>query len=114
MLATGARIKAIRTLADISQEDICQIFGLDQSAWSKWERGKRLADLPTMIRFAVRFRASLDFIYRGLLTGCHPDLARLLETHYPNLLSQPPSYMGEDTDKALASYMESIRRLPSE
>lgn len=107
MLATGARIKAIRVLADVSQEDVCRLFNLDQSAWSKWETGKRLADLATMIRFAVRFRASLDFIYRGVVTGCHPDLARLLEQQYPNLIAPPPSYRDRDTDTALASYRQS-------
>lgn len=114
MLATGARIKAIRTLADVSQEDVCRLFKLDQSAWSKWETGKRLADLATMIRFVVRFRASLDFIYRGVLTGCHPDLARLMEQHYPNLIAQRPNHMDQDTGTALASYRRSTTQLTTD
>lgn len=104
----GLRIRAIRALAGVTQEQICEVLGVDQSTWSKWERGERLPDLFVMSRFAARARTSLDLIYRGELSGTHPELRRLLLLRIPELLAPVRRDTDQDMDRAQASYRAAI------
>lgn len=103
---TGQRIRAIRRIAGMKQGPIAELCGADQSQWSRWERGDRLAELLPMIRFARRAQASLDLIYRGLPAGANPLLVRLLRIEVPELVA--PEHTEQDKDMDLAVYRSSI------
>lgn len=107
---TGERIRAIRELAGLNQGDIAVACGADQSQWSRWERGIRMAEIVVMLRFARRAQVSLDLIYRGIPSGTNPALARLLQEAVPHLLAPDPTRTGSDRDTALASYRSAIHR----
>jgi transcriptional regulator with XRE-family HTH domain len=104
MRQTGERLRAIRKLSGLRQTDICELLGVDQSTWSKWEIGQRFPDLGIMVAFAARMKVSLDLIYCGAPTGVHPILLKLLQAEWPHLLLQIPTDNPQDRDKALASY----------
>lgn len=104
----GARIRAIRELANASQESISEVIGVDQSTWSKWERGDRMPEVYAMTKFAARSRATLDLIYCGRPEASHPTLIRLLRVKVPHLLVAAPTNTDQDMDTALASYRAAI------
>ena len=112
---TGQHLKWVRKLARHTQEQTCELIGVDQSTWSKYEKGERMPDPYKMVIFAARYRVSLDYIYRGRLTGVHPALAELLRLAHPEL-RDPPMDIPEDRDTLQASYRAAIQdsSLPEE
>lgn len=107
-IKAGLRIQAIRKIGGVTQTKICGKLGVDQSTWSKWERGERMPDLFVMTRFAARAKTSLDLIYLGRPIGTHESLLTLLRLAIPHLLVQEPSGTVPDTDTAQASYRATI------
>lgn len=99
----GARLRKIRQLSGATQERVCAALGVAQPTWSKWESGQRVPDILVMIEFSARVRASLDVIYRGVLTGVHPGLRQLLLEQIPELVRDPVD-TDQNADKVLASY----------
>lgn len=65
----GRRIVAIRRLLDAEQLPFANAIGVQPTALSNWETGRRLADPVAMIRLSVRFQIPLDFVYLGQLRG---------------------------------------------
>lgn len=104
----GLRLRAIRELAGVKQDDLCQVLGVDQSTYSKWERGRRLPDVLVLIEFAARFRTTLDFLFRGSPGGMHPDLVHLLRIGYPALVADTPTGTEPDKGTVLTSYRAAI------
>ncbi len=111
IVETGLRLVAIREIAGLSQLATADLLQQDQSTWSKWEAGKRnMPPVLVMIRFAARFRCSLDTIYQGALTGTHPSLAQALRKRVPELVYERSTGMEPDMDMAQASYRAAIQR----
>ena len=104
----GRRLRVIRELAGVTQEALCEVLHVDQSTYSKWEKGKRLPDVLVLIKFAARFRTSLDFLFRGAPIGMHPELLHLLRLGHPGLVADIPTGMDQDRDMALSSYRAAI------
>lgn len=55
-------IKLLRQNARLTQIDLSQKMDTDQSTISKWELGKCLPDVPTLLKLADFFNVSLDFV----------------------------------------------------
>lgn len=108
IIKTGQRLRAIREIGNIKQEDLCARLGVDQSTYSKWEKGKRLPDVLVLTQFAARFMVSLDFLYRGIPSRIHPDVLALMREKHPDLVDEPPTDKEPDMDKALSSYRAAI------
>jgi len=105
----GQRLRAVRDLASVTQEVICEVLRVDQSTWSKWERGERMPALPAMLTFCDRFGLTLDFIFRGDLRSVHPDLAQVLRIRQPHLVEEPATDpTPPDTDQAIKAYKASV------
>ena len=105
---TGLRIAAIRKLAGMTQEEAIGNLGVSQPAWSKWERGLRMPNPFIMMRFASRFKVSLDLIYRGIPSNSHPELIALLRSEVPELMVEPPMSKAPDKGTAQALYKAAI------
>jgi transcriptional regulator with XRE-family HTH domain len=50
--ALGARIRALREKAKLSQQALAKAAGVSQNGLSKWERGEREPGFATMLRIA--------------------------------------------------------------
>jgi len=61
--AVGTRIRNLR--ADIRQEDFAIQLGISQGHLSKVERGQLAPTLEMVLRLAVRFNKTLDWLVRG-------------------------------------------------
>jgi transcriptional regulator with XRE-family HTH domain len=92
-LAVGERLRWVRLLSDYTQEEIATSTG-GQGRWSRWERGIRVIPVKEALEFCRRMQVSMDYIYRGHLTGVHPELAERLYALYPDKLRLPPPFTG--------------------
>ncbi len=61
-------LRDIRTETGLSQKAFGELFHVDQTTVSKWERDLSLPDLNQGLKISERFRVSLDRIYRNPLS----------------------------------------------
>ncbi len=85
--AVGRRLSWARDVVGITQDQAAEFIGIDQSTYSKYEKGKRLAAPSAMSRFCDLFGVSLDYIYRGRLGGVmRRDVELVLVANHPDLV----------------------------
>lgn len=80
--AVGKRLAWIRSFSTPNKQKYAASLGVDQSAWVKYEQGERALPLRIGVELARKNRITLDFIYRGQVTG-------LLEVWKARLLDDP-------------------------
>lgn len=100
----GKRLRWVREAAGHTQEQAARLVGVEQSAWSKWEMGSRMADPYRMLTFCARYKVSMGYVYQASLVEVHPDLARLLLEAHPEL--QPPT---KDTAPDMGTLRDAYR-----
>jgi len=74
----GGRLRAIRRAYGLTQAEVSAALGVDQSLWSKWERGQRAPDLLRLMDFAQRADTSIELICSGVVVRTAPDLVKAL------------------------------------
>ena len=74
MLGVGRRLEAIRMALDMSRKDFANSFGLDPSSYTKTADGEKQLRSGAAFAISERWGVSMDFIYRGRLTGLPDDL----------------------------------------
>ncbi len=57
------RIKCIRMYHGLSQTAFGNLFGVDQTAVSNWEKGKNSIDIKIVEKISQHFSLPMDFIY---------------------------------------------------
>lgn len=71
----GQRLKVVREALDLTQEKLAEALGVTRSAVNNWEKGIRMPGPAAMSRMAGRYGISLDWIYRGDMSGLRVSLA---------------------------------------
>lgn len=56
------RLKDCREDADLSQTAIGKLLGIDQRVYSNYETGKRLIPVDYLIKLAVFYQTSVDYL----------------------------------------------------
>lgn len=56
------RLKDMREDADLKQASIAKVLGIQQSVYSRYERGFQTIPLPLLIKLADFYDVSLDFL----------------------------------------------------
>lgn len=56
------RIKDLREDADITQKQLADYLNIKQNTYSQYENGQRQIPLDSLIRLAVYFNTSVDYI----------------------------------------------------
>ena len=64
-IAVGARIRALRHEAAISQSGLANILGISPGAVGNWEQGQGCPTLKQGLKICTKFSVSLDYIFRG-------------------------------------------------
>lgn len=64
-------IRDIREDHDLTQQQVAQYLGCDQSLYSKYERGERDVPLNIMIKLAQLYKTSIDYLV-GLTENKRP------------------------------------------
>ncbi|MBR2718889.1 MAG: helix-turn-helix transcriptional regulator [Clostridia bacterium] len=56
------RLRDMREDADLTQEDIAEYLGIQQTVYSRYERGYQTIPLEHLIRLADYYKVSLDYL----------------------------------------------------
>ncbi|NLF80682.1 MAG: helix-turn-helix transcriptional regulator [Clostridia bacterium] len=56
------RIRDLREDHDLSQKQVAEHLRCDQSLYSKYERGEREVPLQIMVKLAVFYKTSIDYL----------------------------------------------------
>lgn len=56
------RLRDLREDADLNQTDIAEYLGIQQTVYSRYERGVRTIPLEHLIRLADFYNVSLDYL----------------------------------------------------
>lgn len=88
-MLVGLRLKAAReAIDDMSQKAICASVNVAQNTWSQWENGTRPADAFAVARFCNHYGATMDWIYRGNMSGLPATLRQKIAARYQHLMKE--------------------------
>jgi transcriptional regulator with XRE-family HTH domain len=73
------RLRLTRQSMKLKQADWCRFVGIGPQAWNNYERGINRISIDQAIKVCVATGVSLDWIYRGQLTGLPIELATALQ-----------------------------------
>jgi quercetin dioxygenase-like cupin family protein len=100
-----ARVKVLREIAEISQEELCRELGFDSSSYAQWETGEKDFPIGALVEIAAHFKVDLTELINGrpsrLTTysitraGEAPEVSRRPMYIYWNLASKFHNKRGE-------------------
>lgn len=71
------RLRQLRLECNLTQEQVADYLGCDQSAYSKYERGRRELSIPVMIKLADLYDTNIDYMVgRGGRRAPYPKSRR--------------------------------------
>jgi transcriptional regulator with XRE-family HTH domain len=100
MASLGVRLRWVRDILGMTQEEMARAVGIDQTAWSLYELGKRWPDIAMAMRIAAKLKVSAAYLLEGSLEGVERDLAIQLAAHHPELV--PPKRKENHKDRLQA------------
>ena len=56
------RLTDLREDADLKQETVAKLLGTSQTQYSRWERGEREIPFHHVIKLAIHYKCSIDYI----------------------------------------------------
>jgi transcriptional regulator with XRE-family HTH domain len=84
MVETGRRLARLRQVHGWSQARCAQLCRVSRVAWSLWESGQRLLNPYVALPLCEQLGVTLEFLYRGDLGGCDPEIAAQLVGDRPD------------------------------
>lgn len=75
LVLVGERLRAFREAMGLSQAELAAAVNKAANTVAMWETGQRLLDPLAASTLADRYGASLDWFYRGDLSGVRKSLA---------------------------------------
>lgn len=85
MIEMGKRLRWVREARGESQEQIAELVGVHQTAWSLYERGKRWPDEFEARRLIAKLKISQAYLLEERLEGVERELAIVLAARHPEL-----------------------------
>ncbi len=86
MKLVGIRLRWVREVLGITQQEMADRMGLHQSAWSLYERGLRFPDQFLAIALCGKLQIDFDYMIKGDLKGVGQELATHLAARHPELV----------------------------
>jgi transcriptional regulator with XRE-family HTH domain len=83
---TAARLRATRCALGLTQRRMAELCNVTEARWSNWERGDHFPDILVMMQLSNLFGVTLDWLYRGALSGMPHRLAAELQRRRPDLV----------------------------
>ena len=90
-ITTGYRLRAARRTFFSDTTEIANLTQVSPATWDRWEQGLERPDVGKMAEFAQRCGVSLDFLYRGQLTGMAPEVWAAMRALHPELQPEAPA-----------------------
>lgn len=69
------RLEDVREALELDQGDFALAAGVQPNAYSNWGKRKTGPSVPSAEKFCNQYGLTLDYIYRGTLSGLPHDLA---------------------------------------
>lgn len=82
------RLLMTRRLLDGNRARIADEFHVHHTTWQKWEEGKRDPNWRVMVKFCDKYQVTMDWLYRGDMSGLHEYWRAVLYRAYPELLQE--------------------------
>jgi transcriptional regulator with XRE-family HTH domain len=79
LVAIGQRLEALRTAFDLKQADFAGRAGIQQNTYSQYATGKNLPRVEFAERICDEYGVTLDWIYRGDVSGMPVHLLNLIK-----------------------------------
>ena len=86
MADMGQRLRWVRDILGKSQAQMAEAVGIDQTAWSLYERGLRWPDVAQAARIVAKLKVSHSYLLEGSLEGVERELAIRLAAYHPELV----------------------------
>ncbi len=86
------KLKELRNIRKVSQEDVANYLGITQQAYANYERGARKPDPDTLSKLADYFDVSVDYLLGRNTTPTGEVFALSSDTDYDDL---PPEAIEE-------------------
>lgn len=96
-LNIGAKIKAMRLSASMTQEQLAQRLGVSAQAVSKWESGTNMPDIQLLPELSVLFGVSIDALFDMTDENRMERIENMLEL---------ARFLGEDDFKNAEAYLK--------
>ncbi len=75
----AGRLKRTREAFGMNQAAWCRLVGIDTPAWNNYESGLRRISIDQAMKVCQATGVSMDWIYRGLMSGLPVDLVTRLQ-----------------------------------
>ncbi len=75
----GGRLKKVRNALNLSQVDLCNQINVATNTYNQWEKGRSLLDPLAAVRFANIHGVTLDYLYRGNISGLPYHIVQSIE-----------------------------------
>jgi DNA-binding XRE family transcriptional regulator len=86
------RLKLIRAATNAgSQRVLAQRLKIEHSTYAQWEAGVNLIPVHEAVKLCVMFGVTLDWIYRGDVSGLPLRVMTLLESQSENIVTTDDS-----------------------
>lgn len=99
MQRMGMRLRWVREAMNKSQEEMAEIVGVHQTAWSKYEAGERWPDQFKIPRVISKLKISRAYLMEDSLQGVDRDLAIRLAADHPELAGPKGTGKRKGTDR---------------
>ena len=99
----GSRFRALRTSRHLTQEKIAELFYLNTSSISKYEKNRSLPEINLLIQLADFFEVSVDYLL------CRTDVPYKIETPENGLYlsnENQLTYLNPTEEKAIRQYFD--------
>lgn len=60
----GKKLKEVRDKSGLTMEEFGRLFGAGRVTVSRWEKGKKVPDLDTLIKISEKFNRPIDFFVK--------------------------------------------------
>jgi transcriptional regulator with XRE-family HTH domain len=74
--AIGERLELVRLARELQAKDVCRQINVRPNTYSQWASGASRPRLDDAIRFCEHFGATLDWLFRGDISGLPHNLAQ--------------------------------------
>lgn len=104
----GARIKSLRELTGMQQQELCSILDIEQSTLANYESGRRIPNDEIKIKIANYFNVTLDYLLGRDTPSSYPEYKKAPSDLKEVLEDQMLMFEGElvtETDKEVLKQM---------
>lgn len=100
------RLKELRKLKNLTQQQLAEILGIDRSNYANYERGKRIPPIDKIEKIADFFNVSIDYLMGREELTPDQELAAILSDPDMHVAFQDYDSWTDDDKRELIAYLK--------